>query len=1542
MPASGGQSTAHGIRYEAWAVVYELTDVLAGSSDWVRPQAQSVGVVPGSPSISPVVDDYIVCRKGTRFYHSAKHSAPGWGRWTILRLIKEGVLDQFARQHREDPDAQLVLTTQSASPFLGELCSRAGRSQTLQELREDRFTKELSQDWDRALHYLQWGEDDLFALCRKMSLQFLTIDETERNVLRWLRESFAQAEGLPELLLRLALDAAAEGRHLDREAILEWLQERGIYLVTPVSTGVLLDAVRQAGASLRQYPNEIAGVHLERSEVTDLVDWALRGDSNEKVAMLLDVYGGGKTVILGDVLLALEKADVPTLAIKADVLSGIERAGDLKAALRLPGDVEEVMAQLAARGRAIAIVDQLDALSLTLSREQGALDVMLDTIARLRGIAGVRIIAACRTFDLNTDPKLSQVNIDRRISPRLLTQGQMGQVLQAAEVESTSLLPSLQELLRNPQNLKVFVDVVEARRANLKEGNDQLVDAVGGFTSLQDLYSELWRQKVALAPRGAPPAEKMVAAIDVLVDYMHQNRRVSAPEPLLDSHIDGAKYLEQQDMLRRDGGLWFFSHQTLYDYCYARRFIRRGQSLHDEILAGDQGLFVRSEMIQILAYLRHADFQAYRLEFESLLFRTGRPLWLMSLLQTRLGCAVLRVLPGLSKDLRYHLRLLLLQWFGAVPDPRPEELSLAGRLLRDDDQRWDCLRGMMGNGAWFDLLDEEWLDELLRHEDEQVTQEVAAYLESMVNVRTRRVLERLQRRLGQTESWDTYVSTCLAELHDWSNRDALDMLVSLVTRGRIESWLREECMVNLAKTSPAGACVAARAYLDRRLSEWLCSATDESDVLALDPNGILPTGNEGYFLSETLADLSEACPTDFLVEILPWVCQIAERLARPSRAEVYHIDPLFSWGWQGQGLSTGKELIGACRTALRSLAVEQPAHLRTIADDLAHSQLYCMHRLLARAYVADPEAYAGDIFAYLSADTRRLHLGDLDAPYYDSHQLIAAAFPRLTPEQRAKLESMILAYESQWERTTVGAWGSGQFQLLQAIQPGLLSGEAHLRLLQLQRKFPGRGIGVPHGITGGFVGPPIDQQARARMTDEAWLGAMGKYDDSTEWASPGKEFLKGGVIELSRALEEHTKAEPKRFYKLALKFDESISSYYVGAVIAGIAESDAPADYVFDLARRFVPRIDRQVRMEVCRALSRRATDGVPDDLLAAMRDYATTDRDPDRELWSEASPHGDPWYGADPHHHGINTVRGAAVGDLCRCALMRDPPQVEVVFRALDDVVNDPSTAVRACAVDSLVYLFQYDKVRAIGLFERAVDGHEALLRCQPAQRVLYYAYQSHFSRLKRFIDAMMRDHDEAVRQTGAVLACLAAFSHAGAGDMAERAICGDAALRRGAAHVYAVNVGNLRLEERCLTRLVRMLNDGDQQVREAIGDCFDQLRGDHIPRLRPFIRDFLSSRALPEGAFKLVTYLRAHVTEDPELALEAVQQILAGLGEGLTDMTKAAGRLPRELVPITLSVYAHSRDPKQRGRAMDLFEQLLASGSYVARAALADYDRR
>jgi Cdc6-like AAA superfamily ATPase len=206
----------------------------------------------------------------------------------------------------------------------------------------------------------------------------------------------------------------------------------------PASRDELLATIRQANAELRAYPHKIAGIHLERTEVVQIVDWALNADSNERVGMLLDQPGGGKTVVMRDVLEHLEAADVPVLAIKADTLSGVKTRTDLADCLGLPALVEECARHLVTKGPFVVVLDQLDVLSLALSRDQATLDVMLSTLARLRDHDGVRIVASCRTFDLNNDPRLSTIKVDRRFQLQPFDDSQVNQVLQAIGIDPSN------------------------------------------------------------------------------------------------------------------------------------------------------------------------------------------------------------------------------------------------------------------------------------------------------------------------------------------------------------------------------------------------------------------------------------------------------------------------------------------------------------------------------------------------------------------------------------------------------------------------------------------------------------------------------------------------------------------------------------------------------------------------------------------------------------------------------------------------------------------------------------------------------------------------------------------------------------------------------------------------------------------------------------------------------------------------------------------------------------------------------------------------
>lgn len=1317
----------------------------------------------------------------------------------------------------------------------------------------------------------------------------------------------------------------------------------------------LLTAIRQASATLRTCARDIAGIHIDRAEVGDIIGWAIGAEPQEQLGILQDRPGGGKTVVMRDALQGLEDQEVPVLAIKADWLSGIKTADDLADRLGLPAPVEDCARALASEGLFVVLFDQLDALSLALSRDQATLDVMLSTLNRLRDIENVRIIASCRVFELNNDPHLSTIKVDRTFTLQPLDEAQVSQILDVIGVDLACLLPEHRELIAIPLHLKIYAQVV---------GDSAPQGSPESFRTLQDLYEALWQKRIMATVPGSPSPSARRDVIYRLVDEMQANRQLTVPVAVLDEHSEAAGYLKRERFIRREGGNWLFAHQTLFDYCYARRFVAQRKSLSVEILSGSQGLFERSQMIQVLAHLRGADEAGYLRELTSLL-----------------SC----------HDLRVHLRLLLIGWFGSLPDPTAEELRIARRLIHDPDNRTRFLRAASANEGWFDLLEDEVVPSLLRSDEGGDIELVIGYLGTLIQRRTGNVLDHLHPYLAKSKVWDARIALCLSHLDEWESEEALEVLCDLFRRGYTGGQGEPLCLYQLAQSNPAAGCHALRAYLDRRLDDLLVQDTAEIDTAEADAAAFYRTGVPyrfkwsrellgQYAIGEIMAAAAQECPEALIRQLLPWFVRALGSLTRSTNQEdEYPSDPLFSFGWYSEHRSEGAEFARRMAEALSCAAQTRPGDFRAVARESAAVESLAAHRVLAQAYLSDPETYAGDIFEYLIADRRRLSIGEHvgGSSHDDSCLLYAAAFRHVDDRRRSTLEQMILQLQPEWERRSLRHRGITQLRFLKTVPRNLLSREARDLLGELERKFPDFELRPAQGTAGGWVGPPIDSAAQKKMSDEAWLGAMRKYNDS---GHEHRELLKGGVRELASGFSGRVKEEPERFYRLAQRFDQSISLHYVAAAISGLGESEGPADWTSNLVRRFAPRAEGEFRRVVCRALEKQAEHGVPDDLLDVVTEWALHDLDPERELWRVPASGGKPYYGGDPHFHGINTNRGAAVETLCRCALARTPAQDERAFTLLEQAANDPSTAVRTCVIERLGSLLRYDANRTLAIFEEALGGHPRLLQSPLTHRFLYWTYYGHFTRIRPFVEALLRDNDDATRQAGARLACLAAFHYPEAEALARQVVGpplhgaeegfgrsmlvavqqlrfhiwrilavprrehvqSDRAMRQGAAEVYARNLEQAEIEDVCRERLLQLMNDPDERVRSHVGKCFIRLRAEHLVRSKPFIERFLGSPALMDGARHLVEYLAPLAADAPDLALEVTERILDAIEIEVTDVRKVPSILERDVVRLPLTVYTHTPDPKKRSRAMSLFERLLLLGSRAAHQALEDWDRQ
>jgi hypothetical protein len=673
MTRAGGPSTVAGITFQAFAIARSILDVYLDKYDSIRAEVPPHADV-GQAGIVPVcVDDYVIQHGETRIYHQAKSKAPRGGTWTIDKLGQEEILQKFIKQLKADPSSECHLVTASDCQLLGEIADRAREAKTLGE-----FTANLSSDFqkltDHACRKFDLDNTELYKLLLRIKLEIRTPEQFRQELNSLSLIHFADSMVALDCLSMLAMKSMEMSQVLDHPTIEAYLSERNVFAKPKATQAELLDAVRNASSRLRTVGKDIGGVHIQQSAIDKLLEWIEKPDIEKaSVAALLDQAGSGKTVALSMLLRRLEEAGFVVLGIKVDSLA-FSSQEELASAVGLPDSIPSVLQYLQTTGhRIVLLIDQVDALSSAMSRESSSIAAVLDLVARTAGLR-IPIVLACRSFDWKYDYRLRPLREGHPAEFALpeLTDDQLMQVLSACSLKLSDLNPLTIKVIRCPLRLKVFFEVVQAKRQV-----EPLWMPGNAIYALQTLYQDFWDLKKSKADSDGITARECEIVSNLLAQRMHDDQHLSAPEAIISDHDIVRRWLISEDILCLHGKVLSFFHQTFFDFIFARQFVCNSQSLINHLLDSDQGLFFRPMVRQILEYLRDVDYRRYLLELEQII---RNPL------------------------IRNHLRWIAVIWLGQNRDPKPEELSLLEPMLSKDDTRSQVLKYISGNSPWFDLL----------------------------------------------------------------------------------------------------------------------------------------------------------------------------------------------------------------------------------------------------------------------------------------------------------------------------------------------------------------------------------------------------------------------------------------------------------------------------------------------------------------------------------------------------------------------------------------------------------------------------------------------------------------------------------------------------------------------------------------------------------------------------------------------------------------------------------------------------------------------
>ena len=453
------------------------------------------------------------------------------------------------------------------------------------------------------------------------------------------------------------------------------------------------------------------------------------------------------------------------------------------------------------------------------------------------------------------------------------------------------------------------------------------------------------------------------------------------------------------------------------------------------------------------------------------------------------------------------------------------------------------------------------------------------------------------------------------------------------------------------------------------------------------------------------------------------------------------------------------------------------------------------------------------------------------------------------------------------------------------------------------------------------------------MTDNQWLGAITTYD--SEFPTPTADaLLKGGAVELSRELGARAKEDPDRFARLALRIPAEAHPVYIEEVLRALEKTAASIELKISVCERAFAQ-SRESSGGVIADVIGHIEEPLSDSAIEMLTWLATEHGDPVAREGGDAADDDGGSAVNDLYTQGINCTRGRAAQALGRL-ILTDAVYIERFRPAIDQLIRDPSPAVRSCVAGIVTAVWQHDPQLAMDLFERLDLSEDRLLTTPHVDAVLRYTVRNHIAEARPTLKRMLRSSDKDIAESGGRLAGLAALYHESAADVAAEARQGSTPQRIGIAQVASKNINLPQCREWCEESLLELFDDDDAAVRRTAAMCFRELGDRPLDEYADLIRLFCESRAFQDQAAHLMKALKDSPFRLPGLTCEICDRFLERFSE-------AGERVPylRDVAHLVFRTYQHHQNDEWATHALDLIDRLCLAGDTSAQRHFAEFER-
>lgn len=1121
---------------------------------------------------------------------------------------------------------------------------------------------------------------------------------------------------------------------IDGDSLIDSLNEQNLYdiaferqdslkihaihksLIPEISTEELENSIIKASmflSKVKNYFEKEPSTHIIRKETLSILNW-VRANlvyPQKNLLVLEGEKGMGKSVILKDVYQQLIKEDYLVIGIKADKYYATSPK-ELENKLFLNDNISFVKLSKyikASNKKLVVIIDQLDALSLTLSSNRQYIQTYNRVINEFIDDSNIKIVVSSRTFDLNYDADLSVYNSSNyfKVRASLLNEDDVKSTLSKFNVICSS--KKVIELLRTPNHLETFCKLPNKQKINLNT-----------LSSLKDLHDKLWNSLISSKQK-----LNLKEVLYDIADEMYKRQNITINRNSINCSQEQFNYLFSNQLLKIENSSIQFFHQTFYDYCFARQFVEKEKDIFNYLKQNEQNLEIRSIIKIVFEYLREYKHKKY-IEISMKLLRSNR--------------------------YRFHIKTLLISNLGIIENPTDDEKDIIIKYILSDATLEKVFMQSVFSEKWVEYL----INNNIMEEYFSIEKSFANYFYDIYKKQSiyySKFFESLNIDKISEEKRQTLWRFCTNNV----NRNPFLIINHLESISNLSSkhQFTERLLLNLDNWEDKRMITFFEQYIQSNFKNntenfWFYKVL--KDMYEHHPDYVFKTirpvfidnfyqnnpwdrSEFSYHQKELIEAMYKREGEDSFIFMLNIYLDI---LNNPKNHSPYEktITPYYKCTLFFDSFSYSEESSDYMEEFLIKHLLSQKLkrqYIMSFFNKYKNSNSIYILNIIVLFLSQTTELYIKEVFELIKIVFTKQGLNTTDDTFQlNLRKLIGSAFSLLTVQQKAELIKILLTIKNPYEQPyiyedsnkikKIHFPGVGRKQyafILQLPNEDILNYHAlRIRYLELNRKFgvinSNKASDVSSFSSYG-VGAPIKSSAYEKMDNLSWKKSFLKFNDSYV-ADHGP---KGGKLEHSREFRKCVINEPERYFSFINELfkDTRISNDYLSSGIDGLIDTNYNPNRVFDLIKKLINRnLDRVNTTYTIWKIAYLIEHNLVDkEIIEFLSDSALNHPHPNKSLNENY-----------PYFDGSNSVRGSAMIKLIECCKHKEFENI--IFQTVEKGILDSQISIRVSIVTNLPYLIKLNSKRSFNIFMKLVNTDDLDLLKNSFRTAKYFNSEFHF----------------------------------------------------------------------------------------------------------------------------------------------------------------------------------------------------------------------